>query len=196
MNLECLKRGFMRTSTGHREAVVKRFTAKDVEVEQLEQWGSIGSPPGTRPPVGLVSFWHLWSSLYIVYIHPGYSSFFFNVVLNIHPGVGHTAHKPFQVVNARAGIQDILQKKDAEEAPCQMGLPGAVESMPKLVPRDTGLLQPIIVNCSYQQKDWELLHIVTLFSMHFPLVFWVVEKGGHLRWRRHRSIDLPFPASF
>ena len=110
--------------------------------------------------------------------------------------MGHTAHKPFQVVNARAGIQDILQKKDAEEAPCQMGLPGAVESMPKLVPRDTGLLQPIIVNCSYKQKDWELLHIVTLFSIHFPLVFRVVEKGGHLRWRRHRSIDLPFPASF
>lgn len=109
----------------------------------------------------------------------GIPAFSFNVVLNIHPGVGHTAHKPFQVVNARAGIQDILQKKDAEEAPCQMGLPGAVESMPKLVPR-----------------DWELLHIVTLFSIHFPLVFWVVEKGGHLRWRRHRSIDLPFPASF
>ena len=48
-------------------------------------------------------------------------------------------------MNARAGIQDVLQKKDAEEAPRQMGLPGVVESMIKLVPRDTGLLQPIIV---------------------------------------------------
>lgn len=169
---------------------------------QGRRGGAIGTvgfyrfAPRNSPPCG-VGFILTSLIIFVYCLHPSrVFEFFFNVVLNIHPGVGHTAHKPFQVVNARAGIQDILQKKDAEEAPCQMGLPGAVESMPKLVPRDTGLLQPIIVNCSYQQKDWELLHIVTLFSIHFPLVFWVVEKGGHLRWRRHRSIDLPFPASF
>ena len=103
----------------------------------------------------------------------GIPAFSFNVVLNIHPGVGHTAHKPFQVVNARAGIQDILQKKDAEEAPCHMGLPGAVESMPKLVPRDTGLLQPINYSelyCSYEQKKIGNCYILLPYSLSiFPL---------------------------
>ena len=116
--------GFMSTSTtGHGEAVVKRFTAKDVEVEQLEQWASIGSPPWTRYPCGVCFIFTSliivkWSSLHIVNISPGFSRVI-DVGFRIHPGVGHTAlsSPPFQVVNARAGIQDVLQKKDAEEAP-------------------------------------------------------------------------------